>query len=88
MPVIESAKKRMRTNEKRRMRNMQIKSAMRTAMKKVEKEVESGDVAAAKTAYREAAKRLDKAVKSGVIHKNKAARHKSKLAKKINELGA
>ncbi|WP_096153328.1 MULTISPECIES: 30S ribosomal protein S20 [Bacillus] len=84
MPNIKSAIKRVKTTEKRRAQNATVKSAMRTAVKKVEAFVANNDVEGAKTAYLEAAKRLDKAAQSGLIHKNAANRQKSRLAKKLN----
>jgi len=84
MPNIQSAIKRARQNEKRRAHNASIKSAMRTAMKKVEKHLQNNDIEAAKQAFAIATKKLDKAANKKIIHKNTAARHKQRLAKKIN----
>lgn len=88
MPVIKSAKKRVETNEKRRSHNLTIKSAMRTAVKNFENQVKANNVEDAKKAYTDAAEKLDKAARKGIIHKNKAARHKSQLAKQLNDLSA
>lgn len=84
MPNIQSAMKRARQNEKRRAHNAAIKSAMRTAMKSVEVNLQNNDIEAAKKAFALATKKLDKAANKNIIHKNTAARHKQRLAKKIN----
>ncbi|ADV93299.1 30S ribosomal protein S20 [Bacillus subtilis] len=88
MPNIKSAIKRTKTNNERRVHNATIKSAMRTAIKQVEASVANNEADKAKTALTEAAKRIDKAVKTGLVHKNTAARYKSRLAKKVNGLSA
>ena len=88
MPNIKSAEKRMRQNEKRRLRNASQKSALRTAVKAAEVAASANDVNQAKEALLTATKKLDKAVSKGLIHKNAAARKKSRLAKKVNELTA
>lgn len=84
MPNIQSAIKRTRQNAKRRAHNASIKSAMRTAMKAVELKLQNNDIEGAKTAFSIATKKLDKAANKNIIHKNTAARHKQRLAKKIN----
>lgn len=88
MPNIKSAIKRTRTIEKRRAQRAAQKSALRTAIKRVDVAIANGDVEAANTALQEAGKRLDKAVTKGLIHKNAASRKKSRLAKKVNGLSA
>ncbi|ASS91980.1 MAG: 30S ribosomal protein S20 [Bacillaceae bacterium] len=88
MANIKSAIKRMKTNETRRARNTSMKSAMRTAIKKFEAYVVNKDVEQAKEAFKVAAKKIDKAASKGIIHKNAAARFKSRLAKKLNSLSA
>ncbi len=88
MPNIKSAIKRVKVNEGRRAQNISVKSDMRTAVKKVETLVVNNDVETAKSALITAAKKLDKAARKGLIHKNTAARQKSRLAKKLNELNA
>lgn len=88
MPNIKSAIKRVKVSEARRAQNISIKSDMRTAVKKVETLVTNNDVENAKSAYITAAGKLDKAARKGIIHKNAAARQKSRLAKKLNELNA
>jgi small subunit ribosomal protein S20 len=88
MPNIKSAIKRVKTTEKNRAQNAAQKSALRTAVKNVEVSVQNSDVDTAKNALHTAAKKLDKAVTKGLIHKNAAARKKSRLAKKLNALSA
>lgn len=88
MANIKSAIKRIKTAEKNNVRNTSEKSAMRTAIKKVEVAVSNNDGAAAKEALQLAIRKLDKAATKGLIHKNAAARHKSRLHKKVNSLNA
>lgn len=88
MPNIKSAIKRTKTNEARRLRNASQKSALRTAVKQADQAVVGTDVNAAKEALVMAQKKLDKAATKGLIHKNAAARKKSRLAKKVNALSA
>ncbi|WP_168119325.1 30S ribosomal protein S20 [Paenibacillus sp. HB172176] len=88
MPNIKSAIKRVKTSEKRRALNASQKSALRSAVKSADQAIVSTDAAAAKAALIVATKKLDKAVTKGLIHKNAAARKKSRLAKKVNALSA
>lgn len=88
MPNIKSAIKRVKTSDERRAHNASIKSAMRSAVKTFEAYVTNNDVVNAKNAFAVASKKLDKAARQGLIHKNVAARQKSRLAKKLNELSA
>lgn len=81
-----SAEKRIRQNKKRRMRNKHIVSTMRTAVKKVEKAVQAKKPDQAVELLKKAIPVLDKAASKGVIHKNKAARHVSRLTRKVNAL--
>jgi len=66
---------------------MAQRSQMRTQIKKVIKAIESGDKEAAQTRYREAVPVIDAMTGKGIIHRNKAARHKSRLNKRISALG-
>ena len=86
MPNIASAKKRVRSNEKKTAVNAFVVSSMRTAVKKFEKEVNAENKEAANTNYNIAIQRIDKAMSSGKIHKNKAARLKSRLTKMKNAM--
>ena len=88
MANIKSQIKRNRTNEKARQRNVAVKSALKTAVRRVRTAAEAGDAAAAATALEVAAKQLDKAASKGVIHKNQAANRKSAIAKRYAELQA
>ena len=73
------ARKRVRQAERRRRHNASFRSAMRTAMKKVLKPIWAGDKAAAAQAFKAAVPVIDSAAGKGLIHRNKAARHKSRL---------
>lgn len=88
MPNIKSAIKRVKTNDKRRLRNASQKSALRTAVKAFENAAEANNVDTAKDALVLATKKLDKAATKGLIHKNTANRKKSRLAKRLNALSA
>ena len=84
MPNIKSAKKRMRSNAKKTNVNTLVNSSMRTAIKKFEKEVKAGNKETASNNLNVAIQRIDKAMSSGLVHKNKAARLKSRLTKMKN----
>jgi len=86
MPNTRSAKKRLRQNIVRRDRNRSIKRAVRTQCRKVRDAVAAGDVQLAETEFRLAAKKLDRAGARNIIHKNAAARAKSRLSAKIKAL--
>ena len=86
MANIKSQIKRIRTNEKARQRNVAVKSALKTAVRRFRTAAESGDAAAATTALVTASKALDKAASKGVIHKNQAANRKSGMAKQVSGL--
>jgi len=77
------ARKRARQAEKHRIRNAGMKSMMRTHVKKVVYAIEAGDKSAAEDAYKAAVPVLDNMARKGLIHKNKAARHKSRLNDRI-----
>ncbi len=81
------ARKRARQSEKRRQHNASMRSMVRSAIKNVRKAIAAGNKAAAETALRESTSVLDRiADKQRIIHKNKAARHKSRLAAQIKAL--
>lgn len=80
MPNTASAKKALRQSIKRRLHNRAQRSALRTVIKKCRIAVQSGDSAAAAEALRLAAKKLDQSAAKGLIHKNAAARTKSRLS--------
>jgi len=75
--------KNIRQNEKRRVRNKAIKSALRSQIRRVLEEVGKKDKPAAAKSLRAAYQLLDRAARKGVIHRNAAARHKSRLAGRI-----
>ncbi|HEX4871763.1 MAG TPA: 30S ribosomal protein S20 [Nevskiaceae bacterium] len=81
-----SARKRARQNTVARARNASQRSMIRTTIKKVVKAVEAKDKAAAEAAYQEMVPVLDRYANRGMIHKNKAARHKSRLLEHIRAL--
>lgn len=78
--------KRIRTNEKRRVRNLAVRSELKTYVRRTREAIAANDKEAAEAALRVAGRKLDKAVSKGVIHANQAAQRKSKLAKQVNAL--
>ena len=80
------ARKRARQAEKHRQHNAGRRSMMRTELKKVLAAIDAGDKSAAEGAFKTAAPLLDSLANKGLIHKNKAARHKSRLNAKIRAL--
>ncbi|MBU0745077.1 MAG: 30S ribosomal protein S20 [Gammaproteobacteria bacterium] len=86
MANIKSAKKRAVQSEKHRKHNMGLKSAYRTSVKKVEASITANNKEEATKALKAAIPMLDKVATKGIIHKNKAARCKSTLNKKIKNL--
>ncbi|MCL1067451.1 30S ribosomal protein S20 [Shewanella olleyana] len=86
MANIKSAKKRAITSEKRRQHNASRRSMMRTFFKKVLVAIDAGDKEAAVKAFSDAQPILDRMATKGLIHKNKAARQKSRLSAKIKAL--
>ncbi len=86
MANIKSQKKRIKTNEKARLRNKDVKSAVKTAVRKFREAADAGDTAAATALAREANRTLDKAASKGVIHKSQAANRKSSISKRAAAL--
>ncbi|MEM9254886.1 MAG: 30S ribosomal protein S20 [Pseudomonadota bacterium] len=82
------AKKRARQAVKRRTHNASLRSLVRTVIKKVDAAVLSGDAQAAQSAYAAAVPVIDRMADKGIIHKNKAARHKSRLNAQVKALAA
>ena len=82
------AKKRARQNERRRQHNASLRSMVRTYLKKVDAAIASGDKAVAQEAYTASVPVIDRMADKGIIHKNKAARHKSRLNAKVKALNA
>ena len=88
MANIKSQFKRNKTNEKARQRNVAVKSALKTAVRRFRTAADTGDAAAATTALQTASKALDKAASKGVIHKNQAANRKSGMARRLADLSS
>lgn len=86
MANTKSALKRIRQNEKRRLRNRFFLGNARKSVKKARQVLETGDLEAARDATVEAVSALDKAAEKGVVHKNNAARRKSRLMKRLAAL--
>jgi small subunit ribosomal protein S20 len=82
------ARKRARQAVKQRAHNASLRSALRTAIKKVIKAVEAGDKAAAQAAFNENVSVIDRIADKKIIHKNKAARHKSRLSAAVKAMAA
>lgn len=88
MPNHKSAEKRVRQNENRRKINKNNRTALRTALKKFRAAVASKDANAGQELLPATVSRIDKAVQKGILHKNAAARHKSRLTRKANQASA
>ncbi len=86
MANIKSQIKRIKTNEKARLRNKSVKSSLKTAVRKFREAADAGDAAAATNLLQAASRQLDKAASKGVIHANQAANRKSAMAKKTASL--
>lgn len=86
MANIKSAQKRARQAEKTRQQNMGQRSLLRTKIKSVVNACDAGDKDAAVAAYKAAVPVIDSMINKGIVTKNKAARHKSRLNKRVKEL--
>ncbi len=86
MANIKSAQKRIKVTEKKTLQNKMVKSALKTAIKKFEVAVAAKNAEEAKALFVKATKSLDMASQKGVVHKNMAARKKSRLAAKLNAM--
>ena len=84
MPNTISAKKRFRLSEKRRIMNRPLRTAARTAIRRARELIATADLANAREAIHRAYRALDRAAKRGVIHRNNAARRKSRLMQRLN----
>ena len=80
------ARKRARQNSDQRDLNMSLRSTLRTAIKKVRKAIEAGDKATAQTEFRASMSVIDSIADKKIVHKNKAARHKSRLSGAIKAM--
>jgi len=88
LPNTSSARKQVRVDQKRQLRNKSVRSRCKTSITKAEKLIFSGELEAAQEAVVAAIGSLDRAAEKGVIHANNAARRKSRLMKKLNEAQA
>ena len=86
MANIKSAEKRILVNRIRAKKNAAYKSMMKTAIRRYETNIKSGDIEAAKDSLYKAVKTIDKIASKGVIHKNNAARKKSRLTRQLNKV--
>ena len=86
MANIKSQLKRIKTNEKARLRNKAVKSSLKTSVRKFREAADAGDRDTAVQAMKSASRELDKAASKGVIHKNQAANRKSAMAKRAASL--
>ena len=86
MANIKSAKKRILVTKKKTAQNRMVKSALKTTIKKFEAAIAANNAEEAKTSFVAVTKALDSAAQKGVVHKNMAARKKSRLAAKLNSL--
>lgn len=86
MPNTKSAKKRLQQDIGRRARNRAVKSAIRTQVKRMLAAVEAGDAAKSQVELKAVVKRLDQASAKGVVHKNTAARTKSRLTQRVKAI--
>jgi small subunit ribosomal protein S20 len=85
LPNIQSAAKRARQNIIREKRNRRIKSMLKTSIRRFEESLQSGDMEEARVKLNAAVRQIDKAAARGVVHKNNAARKKSRLNRMINK---
>ena len=88
MANTKSAEKRMRQSEKRRARNRAVRATMRTAVKKVRVALAAGDAQGAEAALKDAISVIDRTSKKNVVHRNTAARTKSRLMKAVQAAAA
>ncbi len=86
MPQSKSAAKRARQSEERRQRTKPKRTALRTQLKKVDRAIESGEKETAEAELEKAVRMLDRAARKGLIHKNQAARRKSRLSNRVADM--
>lgn len=82
------ARKRARQADARNKHNASMRSMMRTSIKRVRAAIEAGDQAAANEVFSKASSMIDRVADKNIIHKNKAARHKSRLASAIKAMAS
>jgi len=86
MPIKKAAKKYMRVTVRKTEKNAKIKGAFRSAIKKTREAVAKGDASSAREWFQKSTKALDKAAQKKIIHKNTAARKKSRLNKQVKAI--
>ena len=86
MANIKSAKKRILVNQTKALQNKMFRSQLKTDVKKYYAALESGDAALAQETYKQAVKKIDQAVAHGILHKNNAARKKSRFTNMLNAM--
>ncbi|HEY4482542.1 MAG TPA: 30S ribosomal protein S20 [Candidatus Brocadiaceae bacterium] len=86
MPIMRSAKKRLRQNIKHNLRNRSYRAALKTQLKKFLSVVKEGNAQTAQEELRLTVKKIDKGVAKNILHKNTASRKKSRLTKKLNQM--
>ena len=86
MPNIKSAKKRVLTNKRKEEENILVDSRMKNSIKKLEKTIKEGNLEESKKLLDATFKNIDKAQNINIVHKNKAARLKSRLSKSVNNI--
>ena len=87
MANTKQAAKRAKQSTKSRAANQSLRTTLRSAIKKIQKAIAAGDVAAAEATFKAEQSTIDHIADKRIIHKNKAARHKSRLAQQIKALG-
>ena len=88
MPIIKSAKKRMRQNERRNARNRMRRSTLRTSIRRLHEAIAQGDQDAIQAQWVKTQGLIDCTARLGIIHRNAAARTKSRLARRIQQVAA
>ena len=88
MPIIKSAKKRMRQNVHRRSRNRMRRATLRTAIRRLREAIEAGNADTIQTQWVQTQSLIDRTARFGIIHPNAAARTKSRLARNIQRASA
>ena len=88
MPHTQSAKKRLRQNEKRRLRNRAVKKGVKVQLKKFQEVARTGTIEQLQTEFKATVAKVDRAAAHKVIHRNTAARKKAQLAKAVNKKAA
>ncbi|MGM0687984.1 MAG: 30S ribosomal protein S20 [Bacillota bacterium] len=88
MPNIKSAAKRARQNLKREIRNRRIKSLLKTSIRRFEESLQNGDHEDAQAKLHAAVRQIDRAAAKGILHKNNAARKKSRLNRQLHNITA